>query len=212
MKLATFQSQLKSLYMSPFESDQDKTIPLSHAHVKRRDNSRIETFPTELEDILTRVLDRKFSEKIERLERHRQDTETDLEQMLTRVVNKEVTDKIVRLEKSIDRMVAQFQAIQSGESEDAALRVTTDLESADIALANIQLNQEDYYPYTCGMIAEKLGINTHKVVGVIKKLSMRGNTSYHKCFQIGVKSFTHKYSEEALIKIKKEVESSNLQN
>ncbi|BBC24447.1 hypothetical protein [Pseudanabaena sp. ABRG5-3] len=164
---------------SSLDSEQDKTIPLSHAYAKRRE-TRIETSPTELEQILTRV------------------------------VNKEVTEKIVRLEKSIDRMVAQFQAIQSGESEDAALRVTTDLESADIALANIQLNQEDYYPYTCGMIAERLGISTHKVVGAIKKLSMRGNTSYHKCFQIGVKSFTHKYSEEALIKIKKEVESSNL--
>jgi len=63
---------------SSLEPEQDKTIPLSHAYAKRRE-TRIETSPTELEQILTRV------------------------------VNKEVTEKIVRLEKSIDRMVAQFQ-------------------------------------------------------------------------------------------------------
>lgn len=191
---------------SLFESDQDKPIPLSHAHVKRRENTRIEISPTEFEDILTRVLNREVSEKIERLERLRQDTETDLEQMLTRVVNKEVTDKIVRLEKSIDRMVSQFKAIQNGDSEDAALRVTTDLESADIALASVQLKSEDYYTHTCGMIADKFSISKNQVLNLIKKLDLRGNSYYHKKFQTGAKSFVHKYSEEALAKIKKEID------
>lgn len=160
---------------SSFESKQDKTIPLSQAHVKRRGKTRIETSATELEE------------------------------MLTRVVNKEVTEKIVRLEKSIDRMVSQFKAIQNGEAEDAALRVTTDIDSTDIALASIQLNQEDYYPYTCGMIAKKLGVSQHKVSSLIKKIGIRGNISYHKEFQIGVKSFVHKYSEATLNNIKKEL-------
>lgn len=191
---------------SPFESDQDKTIPLSHAHIKRRENARIETSPTELEDILTRVLNKEVSEKIERLERLRQDTETDLEEMLIRVVNKEVTDKIVRLEKSIDRMVAQFKAIQNGDSEDAALRVTTDLESADLALASVQIKPEDYYTHTCGMIADKFSISKNQVLNLIKKLELRGNISYHKKIQIGANSFVHKYSEEALVKIKKEID------
>ncbi|WP_271253214.1 hypothetical protein [Pseudanabaena sp. Chao 1811] len=157
------------------EPEQDKTIPLSHAYSKRRE-IRIETSPTELEQILTRV------------------------------VNKEVTKKIVRLEKSIDRMVSQFQAIQSGESEDAALRVTTDLESADIALASVQIKSEDYYTHTCGMIAEKFSISKNQVLNLIKKLELRGNSSYHKQFQTGAKSFVHKYSEEALAKIKKEID------
>jgi hypothetical protein len=161
---------------SPFESDQDKTISLSHAYVKRRENARIETTPAELEE------------------------------MLTRVVNKEVTDKIVRLEKSIDRMVAQFKAIQNGESEDAALRVTTDLESTDIALVSVQLKSEDYYTHTCAMIAEKFSITQNQVLKLIKRLDLRGNSNYHKKLQIGAKSFVNKYSEEALTKIKKEID------
>ena len=161
---------------SLFESEQDKVIPLSHAHVTRRENARMETSVIELEE------------------------------MLTRVVNKEITEKIVRLEKSIDRMVAQFKEIQSGESEDAALRVTTDITSTDIALASVQLKSEDYYTHTCGMIADKFSISKNQVLTLIKKLDLRGNSSYHKKFQTGLKSSVHKYSEEALAKIKKEID------
>ena len=84
---------------------------MSQAYAKRRENIRIETSTTELEEVLTRVF------------------------------NKQVTEKIVRLEKSVDRMVSQFESIQNGEAEDAALRVTTDTDSTDIALANIQLSR-----------------------------------------------------------------------
>lgn len=164
--------------MSPaFESEQDKTIPLSYAHIKRRPKARIETSATQLEEILTKV------------------------------VNKEVTEKIVRLEKSIDLMVAQFKAVQSGESEDSALRVTTDLGATDIALANIKLNLEDYYIYTCAMIAEELHITNTIVLRLVKQLSLRGNDSYHRSLKIGVKSFVQKYSEAALVKIKQELDS-----
>ena len=38
---------------SLFESEQDKVIPLSHAHVTRRENARIETSVIELEEMLT---------------------------------------------------------------------------------------------------------------------------------------------------------------
>ena len=57
------------------------------------------------------------------------------------------------------------------------------------------------------MIAAKLRITNSIVIRLVKQLSLRGNDSYHRSLQVGVKSFVQKYSEAALVKIRQELDS-----
>ncbi len=77
-------------------------------------------------------------------------TEGRLKEVLSEFVFNPLVVKLTRIEKSINQIVSQFEAIRSGKAEDAALRVTTDHNAADLALAGIDLPKEEYYPYTWG--------------------------------------------------------------
>lgn len=102
----------------------------------------------------------------------------------------------------MNRMVSQFEAVRNGEAEDAALRVTTDLEAADIAISGIILPKEQYYSYSCSQIAEILCLGNHKVLKMIQELGLRGDPKYHILISTGKKSTTNKWSEAALQKLK----------
>ncbi|UBF27477.1 hypothetical protein K9N68_05895 [Kovacikia minuta CCNUW1] len=162
---------------SPSGSNSDQPIPLSQAHAKRRESQRIET------------------------------TEDQLEAVVSRVVDRAVTAKIVRLENSINLMMAHFEAVKRGEVEDSALRVTTDHQASDLALAAVGLCPEDYYIYTCGLLAEKLNVRSYDVQQMIKKLKLQGDRRYHKSISTGKTSEVQKYSEEALIRMKQALET-----
>lgn len=98
-------------------------------------------------------------------------------------------------------MMEHFEAVKQGEVEDAALRVTTDHQAADLALAAVGLHPEDYYIYTCGLLAEKLSIRSYDVQQMVKKLKLRDDRRYHKTISTGKTGAVQKYSEEALIRI-----------
>lgn len=125
-------------------------------------------------------------------------TEDKLREILSAVID----DKLFRLETSMNRMVSQFEAVRNGEAEDAALRVTTDLEAADIALSGINLSKEDYYPYICSQLAEILGIRNHDVLKMIRELGLRDDPKYHICILTGKTAKVQKWSEATLHKLK----------
>ncbi len=123
-------------------SESNNVIPLSQALLNRESNDMIEVSEDKLRNILAEVVD-------ERL-----------------------TNKLTRLENSINKVVGQFESLANGETEDAALKVTTELDDPDIALSKISLPKEDYYPYSCAQLAEKLSVRSHDVVAMIKSYAI----------------------------------------
>ena len=134
-------------------------------------------------------------------------SEVRLRTIMSEVVNEEVSSKIARLENSIDRLANQFEGYRNGNPEDAALRVTTDSQASDLALASIDVAKEELYPYTCGMLAEKLKLRKHDVVQMIKKFNLRNDDKYHHSFKIGIKSEVQKWSETAYQRLKQALDS-----
>ncbi|MCL1491298.1 MAG: hypothetical protein M1G31_11175 [Pseudanabaena sp. Salubria-1] len=164
----------------PYDPKKHKVVPLSEVHANRRE--------TEQSDI----------------------SRADLRNLLAEVIDERVADKFSRLQKSIDLMMVHIGAVQSGEVEDSALKVTTDLNaSTDVAVATIQLRPEDYYTYTTGDIAELLGIKINEVVKLVGSLGLRNNSEYHKPIKTGKKNFVQKYSQPAFEKIKQEIHREN---
>ncbi len=136
-------------------------------------------------------------------------TEDRLREILSEVVDQRLNAKISRLETSFELMVSQFEAVRNGEAEDAALRVTTNLEVADIALSGINLAKEKYYPHTCSYLAEILGIRNHDVTKMIKELGLRGDAKFHYCITTGKTGKVHKWSEATLHKLKEKLNLNN---
>jgi hypothetical protein len=174
------------------QSEDSKLVPLSQALSRRRLDAGIET----TEDKLRTVLRETLAEALDRQSSSM--TEDKLRGIFSDVVDKRIT----RLETSIHRVISQFEAVRSGEAGDAALRVTTDQGAADLALAQIPLPKEEFYPYTATLLADKLGISVHHVTQMIKKFGLRGDQKYHSSFRIGRKSETHKWSEATYQRLK----------
>lgn len=162
----------------------EKITPLSKAQVNRRNNNTVNITEEKLKEVLSSVIDNKLE-----------------------IQNQALVVRLSRIENSINRMVQQFESIRSGESKDAALRVTTESDAADLALAST-LPSEDLYPYTCSMLGEKLGVRNHDITQMIKSLNLRGNGKYHYIFKTGSKSSIPKWSEETYLKLKKELDSN----
>ncbi len=129
-------------------------------------------------------------------------SENKLREILSSVINEQVSEKLTRVENSIDRIANQFEAVRNGSSEDAALRVTTNLDNTDIALGSIYLPKEEHYPYTCTNLAEILNVRNHDIVQGIKTLGLRNNPTYHIKISTGKTSVINKWSEAALQKLK----------
>ena len=162
------------------ESRLSQTISLSQAKKIRRDNQN--------------------NNKIEV-------SEARLRTIMSEVVNAEVSSKIVRLENSINRMVSQFEGVKNGNSNDAALRITTDSDASDLALVNVNLPKEELYPYTCGILADKLDLRKHDVVQMIKKFNLRNDDKYHCSFKTDIKSEVQKWSEAAYKRLENTLDS-----
>ena len=134
-------------------------------------------------------------------------SEERLRTIMSEVVDEKVSSKIVRLENSINKMVSQFEGVKNSESEDAALRITTDSKGCDLALASVNLPKEELYPYTCGILAEKLCLRKHDVVQMVKQLNLRNNEEYHCSLKTGMKSEVQKWSEATYQRLKKALDS-----
>lgn len=134
-------------------------------------------------------------------------SEDRLRTIMSEVVNKEVSSKITRLEKSINRLVNQFEGYKNGNSEDAALRVTTDSEASDLALANVTVSQEDIYPYFCKTLADKLNIRPYDVTQMVVKFGLRNDGRYHLVVKKSENSTVNKWSEAAYNRLKQALDS-----
>jgi len=154
------------------EESPNQPIPISHARTKRESSPKLEIASEELRQILAEVVDQ------------------------------QVSAKITRLETSINRMMDHIEAVRSGDTEDSALRVTADEGATDLALAKISLPSEDYYPYTCDVLAEKLSVRRHDVLQMIKLLSLRDNKKYHGLLQTGKSSKISRWSEAAFSRMR----------
>lgn len=130
------------------------------------------------------------------------------ESALREILEEIISPKFARLETSINRIADQFEAIRNGEVEDAALRVTTDQSDTDIALANIKMYPEEYYKYTCGEIAEKLNVQNHDVLAMIKMFKLRGNPKFNRKFSSGKQSTISKWSDETCLRLKIAIDSN----
>ena len=128
-------------------------------------------------------------------------TADEIRQILTEVVDERVTAEISRLKTSINRMMDHIDAIARGEAKDSALRVTTDHSAVDLALAGIELSLEDYYVYTSGELAEKLGVRLYDITQMVRKSRLLGDRHYHKAIKIGKTNAVQKYSEAAYLKL-----------
>jgi hypothetical protein len=155
----------------------ERVTSLSSALARRRENSKIQTTEQQLRDIVGDA------------------------------VQEHVSNKISRLECSINRMIAQFEGIHNGDASDAALRVTTDHDAVDLASVSLEIPTDDYYKYTCSDLEEKLGISRHIILNKIKNLELRGNLNFHKSIKTGKVSYVQKWSEEALTRLKKSLET-----
>ena len=158
-------------------SESNNVIPLSQARLNRENNDMIEVSEDKLRNILAEVVD-------ERL-----------------------TNKLTRLENSINKIIGQFESLANGETEDAALKVTTELDDPDIALSKISLSQEEYYPYVCAQLAEKLSVRPHDVLAMIKHFKLRDNRRYHICISTGKKGKIHKWSETTYKRLREALDS-----
>ena len=165
-------------------------IPLSQAREIRRGNDSNDKIEVS-EALLRKVM----SECIEKSE-HRQRT------IITEVVNEEVSSKITRLENSINKIVTHIEAVKNGNAEDAALRVTTDSDASDLALANITVSKEEMYPYFCQTLADKLDIRKYDVLQIIKEFELRNDEKYHLEVKQSENSTVTKWSEDAYKKLK----------
>lgn len=134
-------------------------------------------------------------------------SEERLRGIMSEVVNNEVSSKIDRLENSINRMVNQFEGVKNGNSDDAALRITTDSQASDLALADVNIPKEDLYPYTCTMLAKKLQVRPHDIVQMIKMFDLRNKKRYHHSFKTGIKSEVQKWSEATYQRLKQALDS-----
>lgn len=159
------------------ESETSRPIPISQARSKRELSPKIET------------------------------TSDELRQVLSEIIDQQVAAKITRLETSIDRMLNHIDAVARGEAEDSALRVTTDYDAADLASVTVELPPEDFYRYTCDLLAEKLGVRRHDVLKMIEDFGLRGDKHYHRLIQTGRKSQISKWSDAAYVKLKEALES-----
>jgi hypothetical protein len=158
-------------------SEPNNVIPLSQALLNRENNDMIEVSEDKLRNILAEVVD-------ERL-----------------------TNKLTRLENSINKVVGQFESLANGETEDAALKVTTELEDPDIALSKISLFKEEYYTYSCAQLAEKLSVRSYDVLAMIRLFKLRDNHRYHICISTGKKGKIHKWSETTYKRLREALDS-----
>lgn len=177
------------------ENNLNQPISLSKAREIRRGNDSNEKL--EISESLLRKVISECAEKSEQRQRT----------IIAEVVNEEVSSKIIRLENSVNKMILQFEGMKNGNSEDAALRVTTDSEASDLASISVDVPKEELYPYTCGMLAEKLKLRQHDVVQMIKKFDLRNDTKYHHSFKTGIRSEVHKWSEVAYQRLKQALDS-----
>jgi|GEM_PF-1496684 len=180
------------------ESHLSQPIPLSQAQKLRRLNDNNDKI--ELSSLSVAQFKEVISECVVKSEQRQK-------VMMSKLVNEEVSSKIIRLENSINKLISQFKGVRNGTSEDAAFRITTDSAASDIALASIDLPKEELYPYTCGMLAEKLELRQHDILQIIKKLNLRNNDKYHYSFKTGIKSEVQKWSEAAYQKLKQALDS-----
>lgn len=134
-------------------------------------------------------------------------TSDEIRKIMTEVVDERLAARISRLETSINRIADHIDAVQRGEVEDSALRVTTDHSAVDLALAGVQVSPEDYYQYTSGTLAEKLEVRLYDVTQMVKRFALRDNSNYHKAIKTGKTCEVHKYSEAAFLKLKEILES-----
>jgi outer membrane murein-binding lipoprotein Lpp len=173
----------------PLDSSPEKVTPLSNARSVRKDIVSEEKLLTEskMREILGQFMN-PLSSQIG-----------------------DLSSKVTRLENSISLMQTQFEAIKNGEADDAALRVTTDETAAvDIASMRAEIYKEDWYIYTTGHLADKLGISLNKTVQIIKICLLKGEPKYHTEISTGRSdtSKVQKYSEDALIRLKQELNSA----
>jgi hypothetical protein len=164
------------------ESESDsKSISLSEARAKRRSDRKIEVAPDELKQMLRATI--------------------------FEAIDDCVAQKLARMEYSMNRIAEQFEAVRNGEAEDAALRVTTDQEATDLALAGIDIPAEDYYVHTCGALAETLGVRLYDVTKMTKTLGLRGDVRYHRSISTGRTSYVQKWSDDALRRLREALDS-----
>ncbi|MEH2156522.1 hypothetical protein [Nostoc sp.] len=133
-------------------------------------------------------------------------TEAKLREVLSDFANDFLVAKFKRLENSLNKLAEQFEAIHNGTSEDASLRVTTDPDAADIAIASIQLPKEHFYPYTCKNMAEILQVRQHDVLQMIKNLNLRNDPEYNINISVG-KSGINKWSQKTLLRLEQALKS-----
>lgn len=134
-------------------------------------------------------------------------SEARLRTIMSEVVTEQVSSKIIRLENSINKLVNQFEGIQNGNSEDAALRVTTDSEACDLALANVNISQEDMYPYFCQTLAEELNIRPYDVTKMVGEFGLRNYEQYHLVIKSSEKKTVNKWSEATYKRLKQALDS-----
>ncbi|MBD2072674.1 hypothetical protein H6F86_01975 [Phormidium sp. FACHB-592] len=179
------------------KSEDNKLVPLRHSRSASRADAEIEI----TEDKLRSVLRETLAEALDK----RKDTMS--EDKLRGILFDVVDQRITRLENSIHQVISQFEAVRSGEAEDAALRVTTDDSATDLALAEINLPREDFYPYTATLLADKLKIAVHHVSKMVKKFDLKDNSRYHCVFRTGRVSKTDKWSEGTFLRLKTALDS-----
>lgn len=77
--------------------------------------------------------------------------------------------------------------LRKGKPGDSALPVVVKYEDV-----------EERYPYLTLEVADKIGQNTNWVARAMADLKLKGNPAYHTETRSGSKSYTHRYSEEAV--------------
>jgi hypothetical protein len=83
--------------------------------------------------------------------------------------------------------------------------------SAATAIAFRYIKPEDKYPYLTKELAEKLGISTNKVVGLVKLFQMRGNEQFHTSIKVSKTGLVQRYSEKAHQVLTKAIKTEGLE-
>jgi len=174
--------------------ESNKVVPLSQANNRKPDASQSSISDTDLAKIGA-VIEKKLDSQNSEFARVNEE------------LRREFSSKFGRLEKSMNLIACQFEAMRTGESEDASLRVTTDSSASDLALAEVKINSEDYYTYVASLLAEKLNVRIHDITNMVKMFKIKDNPDYHKKISTGKKSHTNKFSEEAYLRLKQAIDS-----
>lgn len=115
--------------------------------------------------------------------------ENRLQEIISLVINEQLNKRFIELENRLNEKLDRLESVSNK---------NLNLDNTNVILSKINLSKEEYYPYTCSTLADRLKVRPYDLAKIIKNLGLREDSKYHLCIATGRTGKVHKYSEAAL--------------